>query len=102
MLPENFNMTEITEARRKAIQQTIRPIAADELKTVEDEMFPYHDDPWRERFSEFVNANAGSSFYHATTHDQIHIIYCHRRRKRASGISRAAAWVCCKEKGLKM
>ena len=81
MLPENLNIAEITEARRKAIQKTIRPIADDELKTVEDELFPYHDDPWRERFSEFVKANANSSFYHATTHDRVHIIYCHTKEK---------------------
>ena len=74
-------MTDITEARRKAIQASIRPIGPEDLLAVENEIFPYHDDPWRERFSEFVKANAGSSFYHATTNDGIHIIYCHSKEK---------------------
>jgi hypothetical protein len=81
MSPENLDVSDITDARRKAIEKSIRPIGVEELKGVENEIFPYHDDPWRERFSEFVQANSGSAFYHATTHDHLHIIYCHGKEK---------------------
>ena len=81
MPSDNLNVTEITEARRKAIKKSIRPIGPDELKTLEDEIFPHHGDPWRERFIEFVKENPGSSFYHATTDDPVHIIYCHTKEK---------------------
>ena len=37
--------------------------------------------PGRHAFPSSFKANAGSSFYHATTHDQIHIIYCHTKEK---------------------
>ena len=81
MQSENLNIAEITEARRKAIRKTIRPIGIEELKALEGEIFRYHDDPWRERFTEFVKENAGSTFYHATTDDPIQIIYCHAKDK---------------------
>jgi hypothetical protein len=81
MLPENLNINEITDARRKSLQETTRSISIEELKTIEDEIFPYHDSAWRERFSEFVAANSGSTFYHGKTKDGIHIIYCHTKEK---------------------
>lgn len=81
MLPENLNMSEITEERRKSLQETIRPMTIEELKAIEEELFPYHDDPWRERFTEFVAANSGCTFYHGTTKEGIHVIYCHAKEK---------------------
>ncbi|MDR3405959.1 MAG: hypothetical protein P4L99_25965 [Chthoniobacter sp.] len=74
-------MSDITEARRRAIQETIRPIAVEDLKAMEEDLFPYQDAPWREAFSDFLKVNAGSTFYHATTHDRVHIIYCHTKEK---------------------
>jgi hypothetical protein len=76
-MPDNINMDEITEARRKAIAETIRTISVEELKTLGEGLFPYIDHPWRGTFLSFIKENSGATFHHATTHDRIHIIYCH-------------------------
>ena len=75
MPPENLNMDELTEARREAIEKSIHTIGAQELKALGEGLFPYVDHPWREKFFSFVEANAGSTFYHASTHDRVHVIY---------------------------
>jgi hypothetical protein len=71
-----MNMEEITAARRQAIAETIHSISAEELKGLGEGLFPYIDHPWREKFFTFVAENAGASFYHATTDDRVHILYC--------------------------
>ena len=101
MLPENLNMGELNDARRKAVAASIRPVSIEELKALETEIFPYHDSAWRERFSDFLQANPQGTFYHATTHDHIHLIYCHSKEKGiwylpGSGLGPL------QEKGLKM
>jgi len=81
MKPENLNMEEITEARRKAIAASIRTISVEELKTLAERLFPFAGDPWRERFFEFLTENAGATFHHATTNDDIQVIYCNAKGK---------------------
>jgi len=81
MESENLNMSELTEARRKSLTETIRPISVEELRRLSGDLFPYVDDPWRERFMEFIEENPGASYYHGTTHDQVHIIYCSSKDK---------------------
>ena len=81
MKPENLNIEEITEDRRKAVVASIRPISSEELKTLGERLFPFLDHPWREVFFGFINENAGSTFHHATTHDGIQFIYCHAKEK---------------------
>lgn len=81
MESENLNMTEINEARRKAIAKTIRPISTEELQKLGSTLFPYADDPWRERFGQFIQDNPGASYHHATTDDHIHILYCSSKDK---------------------
>lgn len=77
MPSENLNMEELTDERRKAIEESIHTISVDELKALGDEMFPYLDHPWHQTYFNFITENAGSTFHHATTRDGIHIIYCH-------------------------
>ncbi len=83
MKPEtdNFNLDDITEARRKAVTESIRPISAEKLKELGDEILPFFDHPWRELYFGFIAENADATFYHATTHDGIQIIYCHAKGK---------------------
>ena len=81
MAYENLNMDEITEARRKAIVELIKPISVEELKTLGEGLFPSLDHPWRDTFFTFITENAGATFHYATTHDQIHIIYCGAKDK---------------------
>jgi hypothetical protein len=78
---ENLNMDEITEARRKAIAETIKPINIAQLKALGDEIFPYHDHPWRETYFTFITENANASFYYGTTSDRLYVIYCHDQDK---------------------
>ena len=75
------NMDEITEARSKAIAETIHPVDSRELTALGEALFPQTDHPWRERFLSFIQENAGASFYHATTNDRIHIVYCRAKEK---------------------
>ena len=75
-MPDNFNMDDLTDARRKAIAESIHPISVEELKALGEGLFPTHDHPWREKFFGFISENAGATFHHATTHDRVHIIYC--------------------------
>ena len=78
---ETVNMEEITEARRKAIAESIRTISVEELKALGARLFPFVDHPWREKFFGFITENSGATFHHAITHDGVQIIYCHAREK---------------------
>jgi hypothetical protein len=81
MKPENLNMDEITDARRKAIAASIRTISSEELKALGERLFPIAGDLWRERYFEFIAENAGATFHHATTNDQIQVVYCNAKAK---------------------
>ena len=76
---ETINIEEITEARRKAIAASIRTISVEELKTLGERLFPFVDDPWREKFFGFITENPGATFHHAITHDGVQIIYSHAK-----------------------
>ena len=39
------------------------------------------DNPWRENYFQFLEANAGATFHHATTNDRIQIFYCLTKEK---------------------
>jgi hypothetical protein len=73
---ENFDFEAINDSRRKSIESSITVIDADAVKALGEKLFPYFDHPWRQVFLEFVTQNAGSTFYHATTHDQVEVLYC--------------------------
>ena len=81
MKSEHFDVEKITEDRLKSIQETIRPINMDELKALGEGLFPYVDHPWRDVFFNFIAENSSSTFYHATTNDHVHIIYCGTKDK---------------------
>lgn len=77
MKPENLNMDEITDARRKAFAASIRIIDVEELKKLGEKLFPFVDHPWREVFFGFLSQHPGSTFRHATANDGVQIVYCH-------------------------
>ena len=52
---------EITEARRKAVAQSIRKISTEELKKLAEQIFDSPDHPWRERFFQLIQ-NRGVTF----------------------------------------
>ena len=78
---DTINMEEITEARRKAIAASIRTIDIEELKTLGGRLFPFIDDPWRDKFFAFLAENSDATFHHAITHDGVQIIYCRAKEK---------------------
>lgn len=78
---ENLDINSITDERRQAIEQTLETINADKLKKVGDELFPFFDDPWREKYFQFIHEHPGSSFYHASTRDGIQFLYCHDQNR---------------------
>ena len=61
MEPENVDIESITDARRKAIEQTIEPIGIDELKSLGEKLFPFLDHPWRNTYFQFLEDNSGSN-----------------------------------------
>lgn len=81
MQQENLNMEEITASRRAAVEASIRPISTENLKALGEKIFPYLDDSWREAFFAFIKENSGATFFHATTTDRIHFVYCPEREK---------------------
>lgn len=77
----SFDFAAVMQERRDAVEKSIRVISNSELKTLGDEIFPDIEDSWRRIFFDFLEENAGSTFYHAATNDRIHIIYCRDREK---------------------
>lgn len=75
-MPENLNMEEVTEARRKALAETVHTISVEELKALGEGLFPFIDHPWRTKFFDFITEHADATFHHATADERIHIIYC--------------------------
>lgn len=79
MPSDSINMDDLNSERRKAIAENIQPISVEELKKIGESLFPYFDHPWREKFYTFLDENAGATFHHATTQDNVHVIYCHAK-----------------------
>jgi hypothetical protein len=81
MPSENLNMDEVTDARRKALAETIQTISVEEMKALGEGLFPTLDNPWREQFFDFIAMNPGATFHHADTHDGVQILYCRDKEK---------------------
>jgi hypothetical protein len=81
MKAENLNMEEITELRRKALAASLRTISTEELKGLGERLFPLANDPWREKFFEFLTENPTATYHHGTTHDEVQVIYCNAKEK---------------------
>ena len=58
MEPENLDIEQINEDRRKAIRQNIEVISVDDLKALGERLFPYADHPWKEKFLEFIEKHS--------------------------------------------
>jgi hypothetical protein len=79
MLTENLNVKQIIEDRRHAVTESLRPMSVSELRTLKDEIFPFIDHPWLEKFSEVVNDPSSGKIYHAMADYQINVLYCPNR-----------------------
>ncbi|MGE5208122.1 MAG: hypothetical protein ACM3KL_02200 [Alphaproteobacteria bacterium] len=78
---EKFDLENLDKERRKALENSIRAISVEELKTLGDQIFRYADDPWREAFFGFVAENPGATFHHAVASDGVNFIYCRDKDK---------------------
>jgi hypothetical protein len=76
MEPENLDVEQITEDRRKAIEKSIQVISIEDLKSLGEKLFPFLDHPWRQVFFQFIEEHPTDTFYHGTTLDQVEIVYC--------------------------
>lgn len=74
-------MDEITEARRAAIEASIRSLSLKEMTALGETLFPSPDDPWRQTFFDFLAHHPHGSFYHAQAGDGVEILYCHEQDK---------------------
>jgi len=78
---ETFDLDSLNKERRKAVAKTLRTISAEELKKMGNEIFHYADDPWREKFFNFIAENPGATFHHAVTSDGYNVIYTRDKDK---------------------
>lgn len=81
MLLETQNVARIKDAWRTAVEKTFRKINAEELNGYWERLFLDRSHPWSALFRRLIDKNAGNTFYHATTIDQIQFIYSQAAEK---------------------
>ena len=78
---EKFDLENLDKERRKAVAKSMRTMSVEELKALGNEIFRYADDPWREKFFDFIAENPGATFHHAVMSDGVNIVYCRDQDK---------------------
>lgn len=81
MSSEFLDMEQLSNSRREAIAKSVKTIRAGELKAAGEDIFQDPDDPWREQFFSFIAEHPAATFHYATTHEGVHVIYCHSEGK---------------------
>ena len=77
MQNEQINISEIMEARRQSVADSLHTISVTELQALTEELFPTVDHPWLEKFSEVVNDPMSGTLHHAMADDHVHVLYFH-------------------------
>src|SRR4051812_41401737 len=80
-MTSELDVEQIMSARRTAIEKSIKPITVAELKTLGDELFPQLENPWRERYFQFLTEHSDCTFHHATAGDRYQVLYCRSQEK---------------------
>jgi len=78
---EAFDLENLNKERRAAVAKSLRTISTEDLKKLGNEIFHFADDPWRDAFFKFIADNAGSTFHHAVTSDNVNVVYCRDKDK---------------------
>jgi len=65
----------IDNERRKAIAKSLRIISIEELQKLGEGMFDEPDQPWRQRFLEFIADHPGATFHYASAGEGIEFFY---------------------------
>jgi hypothetical protein len=81
MLPDNLDLDIATADQRKTIHESICVINAEEMKTLEEEIFPFKQDLWHDRYRKFMEENAGETFFYAAINDATRILYCYGKQR---------------------
>jgi hypothetical protein len=81
MSQDELDIERTMKERRKGVEQTIQPIGVERLEALGEELFPFHDHPWREPYFKFLEENAGCTFYHAALPERVEIIYCRAKER---------------------
>jgi len=77
MPSEEFNIEEVMQSRRHALEESLETVDAGSLKAISEELFPYPDHPGLEAFLKIIGESASGPFYHAMVDDHVHILYAH-------------------------
>ena len=78
---EDLDLGGIMTDRRKAVANSLHTITSDELKELAVKIWPIEGQAWGDAFRAFIKEHAGSTFYQATTNDNISIVYCREKEK---------------------
>ena len=81
MEPENLDIESIMSDRRHAVEESIREVSVAELQALGTKLFPDVTHPWLGKYHSFLEENQGSIFYHGTTNERIHVVYCRSKEK---------------------
>ncbi|MEO7933929.1 MAG: hypothetical protein ABIT76_12295 [Chthoniobacterales bacterium] len=79
MEPENLNIEEIMKSRRHSVEESLTTISVAELKMLTDELFPFNDHPWLEKFLTVIHDPASGTFHHAVVDNRVDVLYCHNK-----------------------
>jgi len=78
---DNLDIESLIENRQKAVTDSLKEVGVAELNRMSEQIFPYSGHPWEERFSSFLQENAGGTFYHAMAESGVHLVYCRDKEK---------------------
>jgi hypothetical protein len=69
-------LEEAANLRRQVIRETIRPATLEEVRDLGERCFPSKNDPWFDRYIEFLEHHQNAHFYRAEMPDDRVIAYC--------------------------
>jgi hypothetical protein len=71
------SLERVNEERRKAVQQSLRSVTIEEVKTVvNDVLAEFEGDPWKESFVRVMEEHPQGSFYRAAINEGAILLYC--------------------------
>ena len=77
MQSKEFNIEEVMELRRRALEESLQTVSSFSLTAVAEDIFPYADHPGLEIFLKVIGQPANGPFYYGKVDDHIHLLYAH-------------------------
>ncbi len=72
---------EISQLHRAAVERTIRRASMDELQRIGTERFAVANDPWCERYFDFLKDHPHAKYYRAEVGSIAEVVYCREPSK---------------------